>query len=72
MSNPPKMTQDQKDEHAAKMAQLLRRAFDEISTPAYKDRVSLVAAQARTKYLALVQAGFTEQQALDLCHKIAG
>ena len=54
------------DQHAAKLAQVIRAAMDETGTPAYKDRLRFIAVDARARYLSFVAAGFSAQEALAL------
>jgi hypothetical protein len=59
-------TEKERDENAARMAQLLQMALEEVKTPAYRDRMKFEALEKREKFLALMNAGFTESQALYL------
>ena len=60
--------QPTKEEQAqVKLAQLIGAAMAELTTPAYLQRMQFLARDRRTKYLAHIEAGFTEAQALELC-----
>ncbi len=50
-------------------ARLLKMALDEVGTPADLDAKRLMAIEKRHRYLALIDTGFTESQALALCDK---
>ena len=67
ITNPLSMTPKQRDEQAAQFAQLLKIAFAEVMSPQQKDMRRLRAIEQRERYLENVKAGFTEQQALELC-----
>ncbi len=51
------------------MAQLIRSAQAELQTAQYRERVRFYAEDQRGRFLALVEAGFIEQQALYLVKK---
>lgn len=55
------------EQQAVKMAQALRLWAEELLSPAYRERQRLLAQDRRIRYLAHLDAGFTEAQALELC-----
>lgn len=64
--NPLKMTPKQLEEQAEKMARLLKMAIEEIESPMHADKMRFFAIERWAKFKALKQAGFTEQQALEI------
>lgn len=62
MTQPPKQEQQ-----AVKLAQALRLWAEELLSPAHRERQRLIAQDRRIRYLARLEAGFTEAQALELC-----
>lgn len=62
MTQPPKQEQQ-----AVKLAQALRMWAEELLSPAYRERQRLIAQDRRIRFLAHLEAGFTEAQALELC-----
>lgn len=61
--------EDQREANAANLAQMLRDAWARIRTPSFKDWQRYTAAERRIKYLAHIEAGFSEAHALELCQK---
>lgn len=59
-------TPNNQEQNAAKMAQLIRNGMEELRTPAYRERLQLIASDLFARYQAFVAAGFTEAQALQL------
>lgn len=52
---------------AVRLAQALRTWAEELLSPAHRERQRLIAQERRIRYLAHIDAGFTEAQALELC-----
>ena len=63
------MTPKELEKQAEERARLLKMALAEVHTPAYKDGKRLMAIDTRERYLSLVEVGFTEAQAVELCKK---
>jgi hypothetical protein len=61
------MTPANQDQAAVKLAQLLKHWAESLLNPVYRERIRLVAKERRLRYLALVEAGFSEAQALEMC-----
>lgn len=62
------MTKQEKEEQdAVKMAQLLKKMAMRLVSPSYREMRRLEAQERRIKFLAHIEAGFTEAQALQLC-----
>lgn len=62
------MTKQEKEEQdAVKLAQLLKEMAMRLASPSYREMRRLEAQERRVKYLAHIEAGFTEAQALLLC-----
>ena len=55
------------EEDAVKLAQIIKEWALRIASPAYREMRRVQARDRRIKYLALIEAGFTEDQALILC-----
>lgn len=60
------MAADKDERDSAKLAQLIVRALEELQSPAFADRMRLMAIEKRVKFLALVGQGFSEEQAIRL------
>ncbi len=60
------MNKDQIEKNQARLTQLVKLALDEVLTPAYRDQVKLEAITKRSRFLALVEAGFSDAQALTI------
>lgn len=58
---------DKQEKMQAALAPLLKQWLEEINTPMYIDRMNVVAMDRMAKFKAHIKAGFTEQQALELC-----
>jgi hypothetical protein len=54
------------EKNAAKAAQLIKAAMEEMNTPAYRERLYFLARDYHNRYVSFVAAGFTEAQALAL------
>jgi len=64
------MTESEKREaEAAKVAPALKEMLERVKTPMYIDMMTVIALERMVKYRAHINAGFTEQQALELCTK---
>lgn len=50
-----------------KLAQMLREWATRLVSPAYREAQKLAAQERRVRYLAHIEAGFTEAQAIALC-----
>ena len=61
------MQQTKEEQEQVKLAQLIGAAMAELTTPAYLHRMQFLARDRRAKFLAHIEAGFTEAQALELC-----
>lgn len=62
------MTKQEKEEQdAVKIAQLLKDMAMRLVSPSYREMRRLEAQERRIKFLAHIEAGFTEAQALQLC-----
>lgn len=55
------------EQEAVKLAQMVREWSIRLVSPAYSDAQKLIAQERRVRYLAHIDAGFSESQALDLC-----
>lgn len=55
------------DSRAVKLAQALRAWAEQLLSPAHREQQRLIAQERRIRYLAHIEAGFTEAQALELC-----
>lgn len=65
------MTTPNKEEQAnIKIAQLLKAAFENMQTPAYREHRRLVAHEKMSAYKSYIEAGFTESQAIELVKAI--
>ena len=60
-----KTTKEEQD--AVKLAQMMREWATRLVSPAYREAQRLVAQERRVRYLAHIEAGFTEAQAVTLC-----
>lgn len=60
-----KTTKEEQD--AVKIAQMMREWAIRLVSPAYREAQRLVAQERRVRYLAHIEAGFTEAQAVALC-----
>ena len=49
------------------LAQALRAWAEQLLSPAHREQQRLIAQERRIRYLAHIEAGFTEAQALELC-----
>lgn len=57
-------TPNNQEQNAAKLAQAIRACLEDMQTPAYRERLRYVAADAFARYQSFMAAGFTETQAL--------
>ena len=55
--------------NTAAIAKLVKELRDYMLNPAYKEFLEMSAEMRRDKFNAYIKAGFTEQQALELCSK---
>ena len=53
--------------NAKKLAPILAAWAEELTTPMFVERMSLVAMDRMVKYRAHIKAGFTDAQAIELC-----
>ena len=53
----------------ADMAKMIKSLQDVMKNPAYTEYIKVSARARREKYKAYLDAGFSEQQALELCSK---
>lgn len=60
-----KLTKEEQD--AVKLAQVIKEWTMRIVSPGYREMRRVEAKDRRIKYLAHIEAGFTEAQALHLC-----
>lgn len=58
--------QTQTEQDAAKLAQLVHTTMKNMVTPVYLDLMRHFALDLRLKFVALLEAGFTEAQALQI------
>lgn len=65
MTTGSKATKEEQD--AVKFAQMLREWATRLVSPAYREAQKLIAQERRVRYLAHIDAGFTEAQAMALC-----
>lgn len=54
------------EQSAAKLAQLIRVAMEDMQTPAYRERLRFIASDAFARYQSFIAAGFNDHQALAL------
>lgn len=54
------------EREAARQAQMLRAAQENVNTPAHADALEFIAKLAMLRYVSFVRAGFTEAQAIEL------
>lgn len=62
---PDKLTKEEQD--AVKLAQVIKEWTMRIVSPGYREMRRVEAHDRRIKYLAHIEAGFSEAQALQLC-----
>lgn len=62
---PDKLTKEEQD--AVKLAQVIKEWAMRIASPGYREMRRVEAQERRIKYLAHIEAGFSEAQALQLC-----
>ena len=60
-----KTTKEEQD--AVKIAQMMREWATRLVSPAYREAQKLIAQERRVRYLAHIEAGFAEAQAVALC-----
>lgn len=60
-------SQSKEEQAQVKLAQLIGQGLANLTKPVFLDALRFVAKERRAKYIAHIEAGFTEDQALELC-----